>query len=60
MGTREKLVSKKETNKNVEPTNEEIIENQGLQHNSLMEYSKYHLDFIKVFGKKIFVLTIGK
>ena len=49
---------------NVEMTDNdvEIAENNGadFKHNSLMEYSNIQLDFIKVFGKKVFVMVIGK
>ena len=49
---------------NVEMTDEdaEIAENHGSQfsHNSLMEYSNIQLDFIKVFGERVFVMVIGK
>ena len=40
----------------------EIAENNGaaFKHDSLMEYSNIQLDFIKVFGKKVFVMVIGK
>ena len=40
----------------------EIAENNGTEfkHDSLMEYSNMQLDFIKVFGKKVFVMVIGK
>ena len=40
----------------------EIAENNGtaFKHDSLMEYSNMQLDFIKVFGKKVFVMVIGK
>ena len=31
-----------------------------IQHNSLMEYSNIQLDFIKVFGERVFVMVIGK
>jgi len=49
---------------NVEMTDNdvEIAENNGadFKHDSLMEYSNIQLDFIKVFGKKVFVMVIGK
>ena len=40
----------------------EIAENHGteIKHDSLMEYSNMQLDFIKVFGERIFVLVIGE
>ena len=40
----------------------EIAENRGteIKHDSLMEYSNMQLDFIKVFGERIFVLVIGE
>ena len=40
----------------------EIAENNGtaFKHDNLMEYSNMQLDFIKVFGKKVFVMVIGK
>ena len=40
----------------------EIAENNciAFKHDSLMEYSYWQLDFIKVFGKKVFVMVIGK
>ena len=40
----------------------EIAENHGTEtkHDSLMEYSNMQLDFIKVFGERIFVLVIGE
>ena len=40
----------------------ELAENHGAQfrHESLMEYSNMQLDFIKVFGTKVFVMVIGK
>ena len=48
---------------NVEMTDNdvEIAENNGadFKHDSLMEYSNIQLDFIKVFGKKVFVMVIG-
>ena len=51
-------------NENMEMTDNdaEIAENNGaaFKHNSLMEYSNIQLDFIKVFGKKVFVMVIGK
>ena len=49
---------------NVEMTDNdvELAENNGadFKHDSLMEYSNIQLDFIKVFGKKVFVMVIGK
>ena len=49
---------------NVEMTDDdvEIAENNGanFKHDSLMEYSNIQLDFIKVFGKKVFVMVIGE
>ena len=49
---------------NVEMTDNdvEIAENNGAEfkHDSLMEYSNIQLDFIKVFGKKVFVMVIGE
>ena len=49
---------------NIEMTDNdvEIAENNGadFKHDSLMEYSNIQLDFIKVFGKKVFVMVIGK
>ena len=48
---------------NVEMTDNdvEIAENNGAEfkHDSLMEYSNIQLDFVKVFGKKVFVMVIG-
>ena len=40
----------------------EIAENHGTEfrHDSLMEYSNIQLDFIKVFGERVFVMVIGK
>ena len=40
----------------------EIAEHSGFafKHDSLMEYSNMKLDFIKVFGKRIFVRVIGE
>ena len=49
---------------NVEMTDQdvEIAENHGTEfkHESLMEYSNIQLDFIKVFGERVFVMVIGK
>ena len=49
---------------NVEMTDQdvEIAENHGTEfkHDSLMEYSNIQLDFIKVFGERVFVMVIGK
>ena len=49
---------------NVEMTDQdvEIAENNGTEfkHDSLIEYSNIQLDFIKVFGKRVFVLVIGE
>ena len=48
---------------NVEMTDAdvEIAENNGIEfkHDSLMEYSNIQLDFIKVFGERVFVMVIG-
>ena len=48
---------------NVEMTDQdvEIAENHGTEfkHDSLMEYSNIQLDFIKVFGERVFVMVIG-
>ena len=44
----------------IELTEEEDTEINDIKHSSLMEYSKFHLDFIKTFDKKVFVLTLGK
>ena len=48
---------------NVEMTDQdvEIAENHGTEfkHESLMEYSNIQLDFIKVFGERVFVMVIG-
>ena len=53
-----------QTNENMEMNDNdvEIAENNGTEfkHDSLMEYSNMQLDFIKVFGKKVFVMVIGK
>ena len=53
-----------QTNENMEMNDNdaEIAENNGtaFKHDSLMEYSNMQLDFIKVFGKKVFVMVIGK
>ena len=53
-----------QNNENMEMTDNdaEIAENNGAayKHDSLMEYSNIQLDFIKVFGKKVFVMVIGK
>ena len=40
----------------------ELAENHATEfkHDSLIEYSNIQLDFIKVFGKKVFVMVIGK
>ena len=52
------------TFENVEMTDNdvELAENNGadFKHDSLMEYSNIQLDFIKVFGEKVFVMVIGK
>ena len=49
---------------NVEMTDQdvEIAENNGTEfkHDSLIEYSNIQLDFIKVFGERVFVMVIGK
>ena len=49
---------------NVEMTDNdvELTENNetDFKHDSLMEFTKYELDFIRVFGKKVFVRVIGK
>ena len=49
---------------NVEMTDQdvEIAENHGTEfkHESLMEYSNIQLDFIKVFGERVFVMVIGE
>ena len=49
---------------NVEMTDNdvELTENNetDFKHDSLMEFTKYELDFIRVFGKKVFVMVIGK
>ena len=39
----------------------EIAENnqKEFEHDSLMEYSNIQLDFIKVFGERVFVMVIG-
>ena len=37
-----------------------ILSQNFLYHESLMKYLNINLDFIKVFGEKVFVLTIGK
>ena len=48
---------------NVEMTDQdvEVAENHGTEfrHDSLMEYSNIQLDFIKVFGERVFVMVIG-
>ena len=53
-----------QNNENMEMTDNdaEIAEANGtaFKHDSLMEYSNMQLDFIKVFGKKVFVMVIGK
>ena len=40
----------------------EMAENNGSQfsHESLMQYSNIQLDFIKVFGERVFVMVIGE
>ena len=49
---------------NVEMTDQdvEIAENHGqeFKHDSLIEYSNIQLDFIRVFGERVFVLVIGE
>ena len=49
---------------NVDMTDQdiEIAENHGTEfkHDALMECSNSQLDFIKVFGEKVFVMVIGK
>ena len=62
----EKFVTKTilQAAENVEMTDQdvEITENHGTEfnHGALMEYSNIQLDFIKVFGERVFVMVIGK
>ena len=53
-----------QNNENMQMTDDdaEIAENNGtaFRQDNLMEYSNMQLDFIKVFGKKVFVMVIGK
>ena len=62
----EKFVTKTflQAAENVEMTDQdvEIAENHGTEfkHDALMEYSNIQLDFIKVFGERVFVMVIGK
>ena len=48
----------------VEMTDQDVEfgENHGTEfkHDSLMDYSNVQLDFIKVFGQKVFVMVISK
>ena len=61
------METEEEVNVNMESENLElrdenidIITNQGLQHENLMQYSQFKIDFIQTFGEKLFVLIIGK
>ena len=53
-----------QNNENMQMTDDdaEIAENNStaFRQDNLMEYSNMQLDFIKVFGKKVFVMVIGK
>ena len=61
MGTKEQVIQE-ETSEDIKQADKDIDfdKNRRLQHACLMEYSHFQLDFTQVFGKKFYVMIIGK